>query len=278
LFTNREIAIAFWIVALIIFIIINKGSRKEFKNLLKILFSKIFLIVFSIMAVYISGIVLGLYKLGFWDFTLLKDTLVWTIFTAIALLLNSNDNALQEGFFRSKVVENVKIIVLIQFIANTYTFNLIAEIILVFALVFLGAMQALAGTDQKYKSVEKLTTVLITILGLTIMANAVYFVVKEWGTFSSIKTLRSFLIPILLTTLYLPFVYIMALYSIYEKINVRLKMKSYIDKRLRSFIMRRIFLKYNFKLKSLRKFQAFNLNNILKSKSKSEANQIINSL
>lgn len=192
-------------------------------------------------------------------------------------MISSNDKALQEGFFKGKLIEGIKIIVVIQFIANTYTFNLFIEIILVFTLVFLGALQAIAGTEEKYKPVEKLTDGIISILGLIILSNAIYLTIKDLNALGSLITLKSFLLPIILTGLYLPFVYFFALFLVYEQIYGRIKMKFYIDKKLRKHIMKRIFLLYNFKLHSLRTFQTKNLLNLVNIKSKEDANRFFKS-
>ncbi|SMP68591.1 hypothetical protein [Anoxynatronum buryatiense] len=273
MFTNRELAISFWLIVLFVFFLVNKGTRESLSNVFKVLCSKIILCVFSIMFIYIAGIIYFLFILGYWDTNLTKDTLIWVTFTAFALLFNSTDKALQEGFFKRKVIESIKIIVVIQFIANAYTFRLLPEIILTFVLVFLGALQAVASFEEKYKQVEKLITTLISILGLMIFANAIHLTVKDFHTFGSLDTLKSFLLPIILTVLYLPLVYCMSLYTIYDHINARLKMKSYIDKKLRRYIIRNIFLKYHFKLHSLRKFQTHSLLNLVKFRSREEVKQ-----
>lgn len=273
MFTNRELAIIFWLIVLFIYCLVNKGIRESLVSVVKKIFSKIFLCVFCIMFIYIAGIIYFLFTLGYWDISLIKDTLIWVIFVAFALLFNSIDKALQKGFFKNKVIENIKIIVVIQFIANTYTFKLLQEIILIFVLVFLGALQAVASFNEEYKQVEKIITTLISILGLMILANAIDLAVKDFYTFGSLDTLKSFLLPIILTFLYLPLVYCMSLYTVYEHINVRLKMKSYIDKKLRRYIMRKVFLKNHFKLLSLRKCQTHSLPNLINFSSREEVKQ-----
>jgi len=229
------------------------------------------------MLIYVSGILYVLYKVGYWESFLIKDTLIWIIFNAFILMLSSTDKALQEGFFKGKLVESIKIIVLIQFITNTYTFNIILEIVLVFVLVFLGALQAFASTEEKYKPVEKLADGLISFLGLMILSNAIYLAVKDLNSLGSLVTLKSFLLSIILTGLYLPYVYCLALFSMYERIYGRLKMKSYIDKKLRMTIMRKIFLRFHVKLQPLRKFQTKNLLNLTYVKTKEDVKRLFDS-
>lgn len=275
MFTNREIAISFWLLVLFVYVLINKGTRDAFVKVLKVLASRIFVIVFSLMTIYISGIVYVLYRVSFWDFTLAKGTLIWITFTACALLLNSNDKALEEDFFTKKIIQCFKFTIVIEFIVNTYTFSLFSEIVLTFILVFLGALQAFSGAKEEYKQVEKLTTALINILGIIILSNAVYMVIINYKSFGSISTLKSFLLPIILTILYLPFVYVLALYTVYEHINIRLKMKTYISTALRRYVMYKIFTSLKFKLSALRKFQIRNMLNLTKLKSKEDIKQIL---
>jgi hypothetical protein len=273
LFTNREIGIIFWLVVLFIFIIIKRNRRESLIDVLKVLTSRIFLIIIACMLLYIGGILYLLYKIEYWELYLIKDTLIWIIFNAFVLMLSSNDKALKEGFFKQKLIESIKIIVVIQFIANTYTFNLFIEVVLVFVLVFLGALQAVAGTNEKYKPVEKLTSGLISILGLVILSNAIYLAIKDFNSLGSLVTLKSFLLPIILTGLYLPYVYCLALFSVYERIFGRLKTKTYIDKKLRRTIMRRILFKFHFRLQSLRKFQTKDFFKLVNVRSKEDVKQ-----
>lgn len=91
MFTNREIAIIFWLGVLLIYCIINKGIRNSLVDVLKVLTSKIFIIIISSMLIYISGIIFVLYKLGYWELYLIKDTSIWIIFTAFVLMISSND-------------------------------------------------------------------------------------------------------------------------------------------------------------------------------------------
>lgn len=225
------------------------------------------------MFIYIAGIIYLLFLLGYWDINLTKDTLIWVTFTGFGLLFNSTDKALQEGFFKRKVIESIEIIGVIQFITDAYTFRLLPEILLTFVLVLLVTLQAVESIDKKYNQVEKLITALISILGLMIFVNAIHLTVKEFDTFASLDTLKSFLLPIILTVLYLPLVYCMSLYTIYAHISARLKMKSYIDKKLRRYIMRNLFLRYHFKLHSLREFQRRSFLNLVGFRSREEVKQ-----
>ncbi len=67
MFTNREIAIIFWLVVLFLYIITDKSRRVSLIDVLKILTSRIFLIIISSMLIYISGIIYVLYKVGYWE-------------------------------------------------------------------------------------------------------------------------------------------------------------------------------------------------------------------
>lgn len=273
--TNREIAIIFWLSVLFIYALINCGTRRALIHVIRNLTSKIIIIVFTLMFIWVSTIVYILYLIGFWGINLIKDTIIWLIFTAFALLINSTSKALEQGFFKNKVIENITYIVLIEFIANTYTFNLIVEIVLIFLLALLGGLQAVAGREEKDKPFLSIVNGLVSILGIAILLNSIYLAIVEIKSFGTIFTIKSFLLPIILTILYLPFIYFLSLYVVYEEINDSLKRKVYIDKSLRRYFMRKILYKFNIKRASLRSFQKTRMDDLTMLNAKENINNIL---
>ncbi len=56
----------------------------------------------------------------------------------------------QPNYFKSALISNFKILVIIVFIVNLYVFSLPIEFILVPFLVMLGALTAIAEIDEQY--------------------------------------------------------------------------------------------------------------------------------
>lgn len=94
------------------------------------------------------------------------------IFTAFALLFDLADKVMQLDYFRQKLLENVKILLLLEFISNTYTFGFFIEVILVFGLTVLGMMKLLAETEKEHQNLARFLDRLIGFLGFLIISNA----------------------------------------------------------------------------------------------------------
>lgn len=111
----------------------------------------------------------------------------------------------------------------------------------------------------------------LSLSGLLILGNAIVQALSVLHAFAIWDTVKSFLLPITLTVSYLPFVYLFALYLLYEKIYIRFKMKVYIDNELKRYIIQRLFLKFGFKIKTLKDFHGNSLNNLLRVRPQEEA-------
>ncbi|AEM78249.1 hypothetical protein [Thermoanaerobacter wiegelii] len=259
---NREIAILLWSAGFLIFMLKDKKVRNSFLDVLRTFASKTFIVLFFSMFIWISFIIYILYKVGFWEFSLIKDTIIWIIFIPVPMLFDSTDKAMKEEYFKKKIKENFSFNMVLEFIINRYTFSLICELIIVPIIALLGMVLVIASREEKYSSVEKVTSFILGVSGIFILLNATCLVIKDLKSFVCIETLKSFLLPVILTVLYLPFVYLFVLYLVYEQVYSRLKMKKYIDKELRTYIMKKLFCKFNFKLYDLRKFVTKNITNL----------------
>lgn len=82
------------------------------------------------------------------------------------------DKVMQLDYFRQKLLENVKILLLLEFISNTYTFGFFIEVILVFGLTVLGMMKLLAETEKEHQNLARFLDRLIGFLGFLIISNA----------------------------------------------------------------------------------------------------------
>ncbi len=215
LFNSREKAITIWLTIGLVLLLLRRGTRRSLLALLKSFFRwKILLIVLA-MLLYVGLEVFGLYRVGFWDASLLKDTVLWTV-TAFVLLLNGTSSDREDHYFRKVLLDNVRMTVLLEFVLNFYTFDLWIEITLVPVQFMFGAMSALAASDRKYLPTKKLLDFVLAAFGLYLAIFAIVSVVRDYHGFATINNLRSFLLPILLTFGYVPFLYATALCASYE--------------------------------------------------------------
>lgn len=260
LFNNREIATAIWLLVIFILMLFNRDLRKSFLDVFKAFFKIKILSPIFFMIAYTAGIVFVLYQINFWNISLLKDTVVWFCFTAIVLCVNLVTSETDQNLFRKVIVDTIKIVIIIEFIVNTYTFSLAVELVLIPVVTFIAILGVFAKTDEKYSSVAKLTNGLLIIIGIVILIFSISNVVSDYKNFVSLDTLRKFLLPPLLTILFLPFIYFMVLFSTYEQLFVQLNLGYEKSKKLKRYAKRKIIQHCLLSLKKVKKASNMNYN------------------
>lgn len=250
-FSNRDIAIVFWLFLLLFFLLLKKSIRKSFAHIFKSLFVKNLITPLILFFDYILLLVLGLQITGFWEVYLTKDTIFWMFGFAFVLFFNFQ-KAKDAAYFKDIIKDVIKITVVLEFLADEYTFGLFTEIIIVFIIALLTMVQVVAKLDPKHKSAETFIRIIISLFNTFLFVYIVYRVFNQFNELLTIEKAKSFLLPIILSILFLPFIYFLSLYSEYEELFVRFEALS-IDKSLRRKINWRIIRVANIRINKLQK-------------------------
>lgn len=220
IFNNREIALILWLAVIVLAVLLSK-LRKSLVPIVKILASKMFLIIFSLIGAYLFGIILLLKNLEVWQTSNLKDVLFWLFTVGLILVFKIND-AKSNAYFKGIFLSAIKWTIILEFVVNLYSFSLFIEIVILPVLVFLAMTQAVAKMDDKHKVVSKFLQNVIAIAGLSIFCYSLYKTVINFEAVLTFQNLVSFLLPSTITILFIPFVYFLALYSTYESYFIHL--------------------------------------------------------
>ncbi len=264
IFSTREISIITWGITLLISSMFIKGMPKIMGNFLKIIGSKIVIIFTLISAIYTTIIVVLLWKLSIWDITFFKDTCLWFLFSSMAVTFNVH-KARDFSFFKKIIKDNVKIILVFEFIVNFYTFSLPIELVLVPTISFIGIVQAFAEVSQKqepnHQKVASCFGKIMSIFGIGLIIFVIYKTITDYENFFTVYNLKSFLLPINLTLLSLPFYYGLALYMEYESLFTVIKhLKRYKSPSIPKELIRASLLYANIninKLSRIRKYHSY---------------------
>jgi len=162
IFNNREIALLLWLAVIVLAVLLSK-LRKSLVPIVKILTSKMFLIIFSLIGAYLFGIILLLKNLEVWQTSNLKDVLFW-LFTVGLILVFKINNAKSNAYFIGIFLSAIKWTIILEFVVNLYSFSLLAEILILPVLVFLALTQAVAEMDAKHKVVSQFLQNVIAIV------------------------------------------------------------------------------------------------------------------
>ncbi|MEQ3725747.1 hypothetical protein [Alcanivorax sp.] len=227
IFNNREIAIGFWLLAISAYVLLSPNMievRSSFRHLLSAFFVKQIMLVLGLMVAYMMFVVYFLYEMDLWNTDQIKNTVFWCTSVGFMSLFKIESIKKDKSFFKHSVLDNLKLLAILQFVVGVYTFPVWIEILLVPALVLIGAMTAIAETDKKYHQVKTLLEYCLSIFGIILIVYTLYMLATNFGEFGNEKTAYDFFVPPLLTLFYLPFVFFMLVYSTYEQVFIRLQL------------------------------------------------------
>lgn len=278
IFNNREIATAIWLFVIFVFMITKRDIRKSilgvFKSILKL---KIHFLIFF-MFVYTTAVIIILYQVGFWDISLLKDSIIWFFFSGIVMSVNSITSKKGENIFRKIIIDNFKVVMVIEFLVNFYTFSLIGELLLIPFVTVIFLLETVANTDKEYSSVVKLMKGLQVIIGILILVYTTSNVISNYKSCGSLITLRNFLFLPILTLSFLLFIYFILLYSKYDLLFVRLNMGCEKSKELKKYARKKIIKNCLLSLNKVKKVLDMNTNNLMHISNEEDVDEIVKNL
>lgn len=198
-----------------------KSVRSPIFELIRMLLQKTFLKIYFLLFIYLFLIIFVLLKVDFWNLNYLKDSILW-LFTVGFVLIFKSIEIKDTKSIKNILQESVKWTVIFEFIINFYSFNFIVEFLMLPILFLIATTQAFAELDKKNIQVSKFLTNILSVIGFVFLGITLYKTVKGYDNFFSLNSLREFSLPIILTILFIPFIYFLSLYTIYESYFVRL--------------------------------------------------------
>lgn len=113
--------------------------------------------------------------------------------------------------------------ILIEFVASFESFGLLLELLLTPIILISILIAAFTDKKSKFASANKLANGVIIVLGLAIIANGAVGIISSRSSFLSVDTLLRASLPLQMTVMFLPFLYLMRLDVVYETAFLRIK-------------------------------------------------------
>jgi len=259
IFNNRELAIGLWIIIFIIFALTIKGVREQLPNLTRSLFCKQFILWYLSMTAYFLFIIYLLIKIGFWDISLLKETILWFFVVGIVSSGRAIGKAKDLRYFIDFVRDNVKALIIVEFIVNLYCYSFLWEVIQVFILVFLSILLAVIEVRPEFQNqasqlLKKIINAIIAIIGFSSLIHSIRLFYINFESIALSQVVKDFLLPSLLSIMFVLYIYLLVVFTAYEQLFLRLSFRKTIDDSYRNYLKIRILMFCNININRISNF------------------------
>lgn len=272
--TNRDIAFLIWLTVVAVVVLTRRGGREAIAGILGALWGKLAVLLIA-YAVYVALLVAAAYQLGFWNVGLLKDTITWFAVPGLVLLFGFTKAYEEHRHYGRTLLRVIGLTAIIEFYVNVTAFPLWVELILLPLVVLLTAMSAVAGLRSETQPAKRLVDRLTGIVGLLVIIGTAVNVAREWDDLDKSELALSFVLPIWLTILTLPFIFLFSLYANYETIFVRVNLASMNDKSGRRRAKAALLASYHVRNRELHRFAGRGPEELAKATTWGEARRII---
>lgn len=242
MFTNRETATIIWASIVLVWMMKDKSIREAVVRLVKSATHRTMLTAVGFMAVYTVGMVALLNRRGLWDVSLLKDTIMWFAFSGLALGFQFVNAKSDEPIFKQILKDNLKAVIILEFLMSTYTFSLLGELIFIPVMTVIAMLDVVAKQDEKNMGVSKLISGIQTLVGLYILMFVISKAIADMQHLGTLGTLKSIILAPILSIMFSPAVYLILLFSAYVQVFVRLEVGPEKNEGLKRYAKRRILL------------------------------------
>ncbi|MDD9912325.1 MAG: hypothetical protein OXQ96_04675, partial [Alphaproteobacteria bacterium] len=220
--STRDLVYLLLSIPFFLIVMLTPSLRLGFSTVIKAFFARKLVIVTLSMLLWISASVVLLKFLSLWNCTHIWPTVVWTAAFAFATLFEATRVSYQKHLGRRVFLESIGVIALVEFFLHLYTFPFLVELLLVPIWLLFSIVYIYTEGKPKHASAKALAGWGLLLISVGIFFYTFYKIITDADNFLSINTLHTFLLPIFLTILYIPFLFMLQSYSLYETVSIRL--------------------------------------------------------
>lgn len=233
LFTTREIATGIWFIFILVYLLSQKKTRSSIYQLIKILLGKQLRTLLCIVIFYniLLSLIFSLNSL--WKAHYIKDISIWMITSGVFTSFKACEKETDEKYALTVIKNNLSIAVLYEFMLNTFTFNLIVELIIIPAVFTVTLVSVFSDGKEEYKDVHWLSDTVLSIIGACILIGEFKIGLNGWRDINFVDSCISFIIPILYFICDIPLYFMIQIISLYQLIFSRMSIKDIPDENIK---------------------------------------------
>lgn len=229
--SNREWSSLFWLVAIIIAINVNKSIRDSLGGVLQAFFQPMIVTPLLLAALYAAGEIFLLRQVGWWSIANLKSTALWLItfaFVAMFEVVSIKDQKVGLGKITRDIITVTSVFL---FVTELHSFSWPVEIVALPVVTFFALLAEVAKLSPEHTPVSKLLGAILGVIGFTYFGFSLWMTFENFDETATWANALEFLLPILLSAGFLPFLYAWRIYVAYNSAFVTISIFG-LDERL----------------------------------------------
>ena len=265
LFSSRELAIGFWLVVVLTYLVYSDSFRPHLKQLIQCFFNIYILAPIIGLSGYIILVSYFLIEIDIWNFNQYKNVTLWFVCVGIYSLFQVWDVSKGEKYLKDLVFDLFKITTLFEFVVTFYSFNFWFEIVFIPFVTLIMLVAAISDNKPEHKIASNFLSKVIEIIGVLVIIYVVYQLFYKTEKFVNEGTVYDFMVPIILTIAIFPYLYFVMVYAKYVRIIVGLKIRLK-DEALARYTTRNIILYFKLCINCLERWNRYITLHDVKSK------------
>lgn len=251
IFDGSEWASILWIIIILIILFSYKPTKQSLSQVLKVIVSFKFIIIYVSAILYIIFWISLLYKVGFWEISLLKESLLWLLLGGSIMMYKIIEIKDVKSYFIVNLNEAFKWAVLIEFIIGLWSLNFWFEFFYIPISLILGLLIGFGEKDVKNIYVVRVIKTLVLFSGILIFVFKIYQLIVNYKSQLTIDNLKQFMLSPIFTLLFIPFLYILFLYVNYE--TIFLSLNRFLNPNIKSYVKLKMLWSFNVDITGLKR-------------------------
>ena len=177
-----------------------------------------------------------------------KDSTLWFVISASSSVMTAATSRTSMVAIKSTLVQLVKLTIFIEFVVGLYVFPLAIELVLVPFVSFLLIVQIVPSVRSEAPKVAAFVDRLIGVLGIGLVIWVVVRILIDWPSLWSLDSVEILILIPVLSVLFVPYLYWVALYSGYDQLFRRSSKRGTNPIDARWYLRRRILIHVNVRL------------------------------
>lgn len=220
--TNREIALAVWILVPLILLSLRGSMRSALFGVVKALAQpKVSLVILAYVG-YLATWIYIAHILKAWQPSLTKDAVLWFFVGGMPLLFEYRGLTSKKGAARQAVMSTFAVGSIAAAILGIVSFRLIIELVIQPLIAIISICHVICTRDEKLHRLRVIFDVILIAISSTLIVISINRIYASWTDLDHRELLLSYAMTVWLPIVTLPFVLVFALIAGYEDLFLRL--------------------------------------------------------